>query len=289
MMTGLVICNKQIGLTSRDVVNRVQRIVRPDKVGHAGTLDPLAQGVLVVCIGGATRLIEYVQRMPKRYRGTFLLGRSSPSDDTELEPTLLDNPPQPSREEIESLLPSFLGKISQRPPLYSAIKVAGQKAYDIARRGESVELAAREVEIHSLEITEYEYPRLELDITCGSGTYVRALGRDLAERLGTAAVMSGLVRTAIGDFTIEQGIPVDGLTRDRLSAALLPAERAIDGLAKVALDAAQVGEIRHGRTIPLASPEGADELAALASDGTLVGLLVPRAKGIWGPRLVIAP
>ncbi len=287
-MTGLVNCNKPCGLTSRDVVNRVQRIVRPAKVGHAGTLDPLASGVLVVCLGGATRLIEYVQRMPKRYRGVFLLGRSSPSDDTELEPTLLDNPPEPSRQEIAGVLPSFLGKISQRPPLYSAIKIAGQKAYDIARRGESVELAAREIEIHALEIIAYDYPRLELDITCGSGTYVRALGRDLAERLGTAAVMSGLVRTAIGGFRLEEAIEVEGLTAERLAASLLPAERAIEGLPKVVLDAAQVEEIRHGRTIPLALPEEGDELAALAPEGTLVGLLVPRAKGIWGPRLVLS-
>jgi tRNA pseudouridine55 synthase len=271
------------------VVNRVQRIARPAKVGHAGTLDPLATGVLVVCIGGATRLIEYVQRMPKRYRGTFLLGRSSPSDDTELEPTLLDNPPEPPRQEIERLLPTFLGKILQRPPLYSAIKVAGQKAYDIARRGETVELAAREIEIHSLEITAYDYPRLELDIACGSGTYVRALGRDLAERLGTAAVMNALVRTAIGGFCLEEAIAVEGLTKDRLAAALLPPERAVEGVPKVALDAAQVEEIRHGRTIPLSVTEEGVELAALSPEGKLVGLLVPRAKGIWGPRLVLSP
>lgn len=287
-MTGLVICNKPKGLTSRDVVNRVQRIVRPAKVGHAGTLDPLASGVLVVCIGGATRLIEYVQRMPKRYRGTFLLGRSSPSDDTELEPTFIDSPPVPSRQEIEQVLPSFLGTISQRPPVYSAIKVAGQKAYDIARRGESVELAARDVQIHEIAVADYTYPELELDITCGSGTYVRALGRDLAERVGTAAVMSDLVRLAIGGFRLADAIEVEGLSAARLQEALLPSQRAVEGLASIALDSAQVEEVRHGRTIPLIVPHQGDELAALSPEGALVALLVPRAKGIWGPRLVLA-
>ena len=286
-MTGLVNCNKPRGLTSRDVVNRVQRLVRPAKVGHAGTLDPLATGVLVVCLGGATRLIEYVQQMPKQYRGTFLLGQSSASDDIELEPTLLDNPPQPTRDDIEQALPRFVGRISQRPPRYSAIKVAGRKAYDLARRGEEVELAEREVEIYSLQIVEYNYPHLVLDIDCGSGTYVRALGRDLAEHLGTAAVMSGLVRTAIGRFRLDEALEVEALTPELLASHLLPASSAVGQLPQVELDASQLVEIRHGRTIVCQAPPQATELAAVDPQGNLAGLLVPRGPGVWGPRLVL--
>src|SRR5690606_32379886 len=147
-MFGVLNINKPPEWTSRDVVNRVQRLVRPAKAGHAGTLDPLATGVLVVAIGSATRLISYVQRLPKHYRGTFLLGRTSPSDDTELEATLLADAPIPTREEIEKQLGAFVGEIQQRPPIYSAIKVQGRKAYDRARGGEAMELAARPVTVH---------------------------------------------------------------------------------------------------------------------------------------------
>ncbi|NOY30442.1 MAG: tRNA pseudouridine(55) synthase TruB, partial [Planctomycetes bacterium] len=186
-MFGILNLNKPIGWTSRDAVNRVQRLVRPAKAGHAGTLDPLATGVLVVCIGPATRLISYVQAMPKVYQATFLLGRTSDSDDIETEVRELASPPQPSREEIESKLPDFLGEIQQRPPAYSALKVNGQRAYKLAREGLAVQLEPRPVEIYELRVTGYNYPELKINLRCGSGTYVRSLGRDLAEALGTGA------------------------------------------------------------------------------------------------------
>ena len=206
-MFGLLNLNKPKGLTSRDAVNRAQRITgKRVKVGHAGTLDPIATGVLVVCLGPATRLIEHVQRMPKRYRGTFLLGCRSPSDDVELEPKLLTDPPIPTREQVEAALPAFVGDIQQVPPAYSAIKLGGQKAYDLARRGDAPDLPPRPVTIHAIGVARYEYPELVLDIHCGSGTYIRSLGRDLAAALGTAAVMSELERTAIGEFRVEDAV-----------------------------------------------------------------------------------
>jgi len=191
-MFGLLNLNKPAGMSSRDAVNRVQWLARKMtgekvKVGHAGTLDPIATGVLVVCLGPATKLIEHVQRMPKQYRGTFLLGRRSPSDDVELEAEPLTNPPIPTADEIAAALPAFMGEIQQTPPAYSAIKIKGRKAYDLARRGEQVEMTPRTVTIHSLDIVRYEYPELVLNIRCGSGTYVRALGRAVAKSLGTAA------------------------------------------------------------------------------------------------------
>src|SRR5436190_8799230 len=199
-MFGLLNVDKPSGLTSRDVVNRVQRLVKPHKVGHAGTLDPLASGVLVVCVGPATRLIEYVQRMPKRYLATFLLGRRSETEDIEGAVTELTDTPVPTVEQAHGALPNFVGRIQQLPPAFSALKVDGQRAYALARKGETPDLQPRPIEVYSVELVEYSYPQLVLDIRCGSGTYVRSLGRDIARALGTEAVMSALVRTEIGPF-----------------------------------------------------------------------------------------
>src|SRR5262245_1652765 len=144
-MFGVFNINKPAGLTSRDVVNRVQRRVRPHKAGHAGTLDPLATGVLLVFVGGATRLIEHAQRLRKSYRGTFLLGRRSDTDDVEQDVELVAGAPEPTREEIESALPRFTGEILQRPPRHSAVKIAGQRAYKLARQGVEFEPEAKRV------------------------------------------------------------------------------------------------------------------------------------------------
>ena len=184
-------------------------LVPGEKAGHAGTLDPLASGVLVIALGAATRLIEYVQREPKQYRAQFFLGRSSPTDDTDGQVTALEAPPVPSRDEIVAAAASLVGTIEQRPPAYSALKVHGRRAYELARRGQHVELAPRPVTIYRLDVTRYEYPELELDIECSSGTYVRAIGRDLAERVRTKAVMSALIRQAVAAAMRELGEGAD--------------------------------------------------------------------------------
>ncbi len=292
-MFGLLNLNKPPGLTSRDVVNRVQRIVHPVKVGHAGTLDPIATGVLVVCLGQATRLIEHVQRMPKRYRATFLLGQQSASDDIELPVEILADAPLPMRQEIEDVLPSFVGDIEQVPPVYSAIKIKGKKAYDLARRGKPPELAARTISIVSLEILQYEYPKLVLDVRCGSGTYIRALGRDLAHRLGSAAVMSELERTEIGAFHVEQGIVPHGFTIEQITDALLSPSLAVRDLPRIVLSASELEEIRFGRFIARRAPEQitdqktknilTDECAAIGPKGELVAILKPRSKDQFQP------
>ena len=227
--SGLLNVSKPGGMTSRAVVDRVQRLVRPAKAGHAGTLDPLASGVLVVGVGAGTRLIEYVQRMPKRYRGTFLLGRRSPTEDIEGEIEILPDPPIPSRVEIEQAARRLTGEIMQRPPDFSALKIAGQRAYDLARAGKTVVLEPRPVTIYELRVIAYDYPEFSLDICCSGGTYVRSLGRDLAEALGSAAVMSALVREAIGDFTIAEALPLAELSAETIDARLLPLERARRG------------------------------------------------------------
>ncbi len=284
-MFGILNINKPAGCTSRDVVNRVQRLVRPAKVGHAGTLDPLATGVLVVCVGPATRLVEYVQRMPKRYVGTFRLGVTSPSDDTELAVTPLDHPSIPTGEQIDKARHDFLGEIDQRPPAYSAIKIQGQKAYDLARQGKPVELATRCVTIHSIDIVRYDYPELVLDITCGSGTYIRSLGRDLAMLLGSGAVMSGLQRTAIGGFTVDSACTIEAILEQGVEAHLQSPVQAVADLPCAPLSCGQVEEITHGRNIECVGDDG-DELVALDERGTLVAILVPRGENLWGPRMV---
>jgi tRNA pseudouridine55 synthase len=216
-------------------------------VGHAGTLDPLATGVLVVCVGQATRLIPYVQQMPKHYRATFLLGHRSETDDVEGEVTAIMGARPPSHQALNDALPQFLGDIEQVPPAHSAVKVGGRRAYKLARAGKTIELSPRTVTIHRLEIRRYEYPELELDVECGSGTYVRSLGRDLAAALGTFAVMSALQRISIGGFHVDDAIALDQLTAEAVRRNLQPAISAVGGLQRVHLDDWQLGELRHGR------------------------------------------
>jgi tRNA pseudouridine55 synthase len=283
---GLLNLHKPIGITSRDAVNVVARLVRPAKVGHAGTLDPLAEGVLVIGIGPATRLVEYVQQMEKRYRGEFLLGRESDTEDIEGQVAELVDPPIPSRDALEQAVRGFIGEIEQRPPQYSALKVSGRPAYELARRGQTVELAPRPVTIHELAIVEYEYPRLVLDVRCGSGTYIRSLGRDIAAALGTAAAMSALVRTAIGPFTLASAIKVTELSAATLAQAILPPALALADMPKRTLDAAELVEIAAGRTIAAQADVQAEEIAALDAAGNLRAILVPRGDNKLGPNRV---
>lgn len=292
---GIINVDKPIGLSSRDAVNRVERLFHNVKCGHAGTLDPLATGVLVICVGPATRLIQYVQRLPKEYRAVFQLGRRSITDDVEGEVELLADPPQPTRSQIEAAMPKFLGEILQRPPSHSAIKIGGQRAYDLARRGEEFELPERTVAIYRLEVLRYEYPELELAIECGSGTYVRSLGRDLAAELGTAAVMSALVRTAIGDFRLEEAVALDDLTNDSVIAHMRPPLEALKSLPQIALTEKQLIELRHGRPIemriaslPTTHTDDtalAIEYAAIDPAGNLAAILFEKhAKQLWPVR-----
>lgn len=279
---GIVNVNKPSGMTSRDVVDRLVRLVKPHKAGHAGTLDPLATGVLVVCIGNATKLIEYVQQMPKTYRAIFKLGCTSVTDDTEGELVEVQDAPIPTLSQIESVLPKFVGMIQQRPPVYSAIKVGGKRAYKMARAGKEVELAARPVMIYRVEVLRYEYPELELEIICGSGTYVRSLGRDLAAELGTGAVMSGLVRTRIGVFELESALALPSLTLDKLTAAVLPAIEALPNLPRMIVSEEEATILAAGRWLPRKLPPGAEEAAAVDAQGQLVAIVVARGAGECG-------
>jgi len=290
-MSGILNLNKPSGLTSRQVVDRVQRLARPAKAGHAGTLDPLASGVLVVCVGAATRLIQYVQQMPKRYTAEFLLGRESPTDDVEGELTEWPDLPIPDAVALGGATAQFVGRIEQRPPTYSAIKIGGRRAYDLARRGQQVELKARPVDVYGIDLIAYDYPRLTLDVRCGGGTYIRSLGRDLAESLGTKAVMSTLTRTAVGDFRVEDALELERLAADGWARKLQPPVAAVSGLPQVSLAPDQVTAARHGRQVELAAaPVGATEVAGVDSSGNLVAILTPRNPGrrsVYHPSRVL--
>jgi tRNA pseudouridine55 synthase len=275
---GLLNVHKPQGLTSRDVVNRVQRLLRPTKVGHAGTLDPLATGVLIVCVGPATRLVEYVQQMPKRYRGTFLLGRHSPTEDIEGEITLLAAPRVPSLAEFQSAAGQLTGTILQRPPAFSALRVAGRRAYDLARAGQVVEFEPREIVIYQLDIRRYAYPEIELEIECSSGTYVRSLGRDLAELVGSAAVMSALERTAIGGFRLTDASSLDDLSAASIPKLLIDPAQAVSELPRRTLSPEEFFRVQRGQFLPAA--EGEPSLvAAFSPDGKLAALLELEPRG----------
>ena len=275
-MFGLLNINKPQGMTSRDVVNRVQRTIRGVKVGHAGTLDPLATGVLVVCLGPATRLVEYVQRMPKQYSATFLLGKTSDTEDIEGEVTELTEPPCPTSSEIEAALPTFIGEIEQRPPAYSALKVGGRRAYDLARKGKQVELQPRKITVHDITVSRYEYPELDLQMTCGSGTYIRSLGRDLAHALGTGAVMSALERTAIGGFHVQDGVELNGLSAENAADVLIAPRHAVSELPAVELTPEEIRRIGNGMLIDDRWHLQCDEVAAFEDSGRLLAILAPR-------------
>jgi len=227
--------------------------------------------------------------MPKSYRGTFLLGQESNTEDVEGEVVSLLDPPVPTRDDLERAARALTGTIQQRPPAFSALKVAGRRAYDLARAGEQVDLAPRPITIYALAVVAYEYPAVTLEVACSSGTYIRSLGRDLARSLGTGAVMSSLVRSAIGPFTLAEAIDPSTLTATNLPSALRSPLEALADLPCVQLDAQQVRLIANGIAILRPTdlpglPAGyAGETKAVDSSGKLVAILAQRPSGELGP------
>lgn len=192
------------------------------KVGHGGTLDPLATGVLVVLIGKATRLCDQIMATRKTYATTIDLSRLSTTDDEAGECTPIDPALRVSREDVERMLPRFIGTIDQRPPAYSAINVGGRRSYELAREGTPIELASRKVHIHDIHVEAFDWPKLTLVVECGKGVYIRSLARDLGTALGVGGMLSSLRRTASGQFTIDQAVTLDRLPDKLRQADLLP-------------------------------------------------------------------
>jgi tRNA pseudouridine55 synthase len=288
LISGLLNLNKPTGVTSRDVVNGVTRLIRRIKVGHAGTLDPLASGVLVLCVGSATRLIEYVQRMPKTYRTTIRLGATSDTLDADGQVVEHPIPVIPDEATIREVLKTQVGTISQVPPQFSALKVAGQRAYDLARAGQTVELAAREVAIDRVELLSYDWPRLELEIDCGGGTYIRSIARDVGEALGCGGLVEILIRTRIGPFTLEGADePADLNSPLDIERRLRPPVEALGEMPRMTIDENERADIVQGRSLSrTGTPMG--EIALLLEDGSLLAIAEADPEtGKVAPRRVL--
>jgi tRNA pseudouridine55 synthase len=275
---GLLVLDKPGGMTSRAAVDRALRwFPRGTRAGHTGTLDPLATGVLVLCVGAATRLTEYVQDMAKTYRAGVLLGARSDTDDADGQVTPVALPAPPDAAAVRARLDEFLGEIEQIPPAYSAAKVTGRRAYDLARRGHEVALQARKVRIDGIELLSYAWPRLELEVRCGKGTYIRSLARDLGARLGCGGLIETLRRTRVGPFAIADAAPLDAEAGAALSR-MKPLTAAVAGLPPVAVSAADATRLQHGQRVRLsplaqrASAGCAGEVAVFGPAGEFLGV-----------------
>lgn len=270
---GVLAIDKPAGRTSRDVCNRIERLVRPDKVGHTGTLDPLATGVLLLAIGSASRLVEFSLGHSKEYEADFELGVRSETLDIDSTQHPIESAPVPSRGEIEAEMAKWIGSVEQVPPKYSAINISGRRAYDLARKGKKFQLSPREINIYAIEILAYNYPHLTLRIECGSGTYVRSLGSDIAVGLGSDAVMSRLVRTRIGPYKLSDCALLDAFqSQADVAARLRPPHQLIADLSVIVLSADQCSSIRHG--VPLQLNEQVNEkIVAVDALDNLVAVL----------------
>lgn len=293
MAVGLLNVHKPAGPTSHDIVAAVRRGTGVRRVGHAGTLDPLAQGVLVLALGQATRLLEYLAGSNKQYDARLQLGVETDTYDAEGEVLRREDVPATlTAEEVAAALASFRGDIQQVPPAYSALKVGGRAAYARARAGEQVELKPRRVTIYELELTRFDPPFVDLRVVCSAGTYIRSLAHDLGQALGTGAMLAGLVRTASGSFTLAGAVPWPALTRGFDEGSwrefLLPADLALESAPQVRLGAEGLQDLIHGRAIAGDAVQGG--LArAYAPDGQFVGVLEgDPAAGVWRPRKVLA-
>jgi tRNA pseudouridine55 synthase len=280
---GFLVVDKPVGWTSHDVVDAARRWFGTRRVGHLGTLDPLATGVLPLAIREATKLIPYLPEAQKRYAGTIRLGIATDTFDAEGRETSRYEGPWPAREEIAAALGEFVGDILQQPPMYSAVKHEGEPLYRLARRGETVDRPPRKIRIHSIEVESYEAPDVGLSVHCGPGTYVRALADDLGQRLGCGAHLAGLRREASGPFeigTAKTPEELDAETPEARQAALVAPHEAL-GIPALALLSEDVRQIRHGsfvRCPPMASrpPRPGQRVMAQDEEGAAVALLEVR-------------
>jgi tRNA pseudouridine55 synthase len=222
-MDGIINLDKPAGLTSARAVDAAKRLLpRGTKIGHAGTLDPFATGVLLLLVGNATKACERLMDAPKQYEATVKLGATTATDDPESPEIPRPGVTPPTRERIDAMLPKLVGTIFQRPPAYSAMKIDGRRAYDLARKGKAVELEARPVRVYGIQVICYEWPLLRLRIDCGRGTYVRAIARDLGESLNTGGFLTQLRRTRVGVFEARDAVSLDRLKAEGAAAHLRP-------------------------------------------------------------------
>ncbi len=276
-LVGILNINKPVGWTSHDVVARVRRLAGERRVGHSGTLDPLASGVLPVLLGRATRLADLIQVQHKTYVATLALGTATTTDDAEGE--VVATAPVPPFD--AAVLDRFRGSVSQTPPAYSALKVDGKRAYALARAGAAVALPPRAVTIYDLRLLSLE--PLQLEVTCSKGTYIRSLARDIAEALGTVGHLGGLVRTRVGPFALQDAVTLENLD---VTASLLPPDAALPDAPAVHLASADVARVLNGNAVPLSEPLQAEPVRVYDAEGHLVCLARAEGQMIY-PRMML--
>lgn len=278
-VNGWLIVDKPEGMGSTQVVNLTRRILNAKKNGHTGTLDPFATGVLPIAFGEATKLIDFMSDADKEYEFTLQFGSETDTGDC-TGSLISEGGRTPAANEIDAALPRFSGKIRQTPPVYSAIKINGQRAYDLARRGEKVDIPEREVEIFSLEFLGLTGSQADFKVHCSKGTYVRSLGRDIARALGTFGHLSRLRRTRCGLFTLNDTILLDNLKNmvygEQAINSLLPLETSLRDIAVMAVSEAEAEKLRHGQALSPKTREGRfapQTTAAAVCDGVLTAVV----------------
>ena len=271
-MHGWLILNKSEGMTSTQAGGAVKRIFGQKKIGHAGTLDPFACGVLPLALGEATKTMPFLMNRPKSYKFTLFFGAQTTTDDIEGE-VIATSEHRPALQDIQSALSLFTGSIQQTPSIYSAIKIKGKPAYARARAGESIDMPPRQVEIHTLTLDHYDGESATLDVRCGTGTYVRSLGRDLALHLGTVGHLVMLQRTYVGNFHIDNAISLENIKKisdNSLACVLLPIRSVLDDIPAVSVSLQKAVKIRHGQAVEM---DGVNSLSiSVLCDDKLIAL-----------------
>jgi tRNA pseudouridine55 synthase len=283
MISGLLLIDKPAGITSFAVVRRVRKALQVKKVGHLGTLDPFATGLLPLALGEATKLTQFLLDEPKTYLATLRLGMETDTQDLTGQITAKSDC-LPSPEEVCRGACSFVGEIDQVPPMYSAVHHQGERLYKLARRGETVEAAPRKVMIHRLEIEDVALPRVTLKVECSKGTYIRTLAHDLGRALGCGAHLVGLTRLAVGPFRLEEALPLDVIEQtvapEHLQQRLIPLVRCLPGLKAVRVDGFQARRLAQGRTLPWLEPDpAAGEKVRVVAEDSLVAVATVREQG----------
>ncbi len=296
-LSAILNLDKPPGMTSHDVVDVVRRLAGQRKVGHAGTLDPMATGVLLVCLGQGTRMAEYLMAGRKRYRASIVLGASTDTYDADGQIVRTGGRTDFARDEMERALAAFVGQIEQAPPPYSAIKMRGEPAYKLARRGEDVELAPRPIEIDEIILLDWTPPSLVVEVACSPGTYIRSLAHDLGLRLGSAAYLHALVRLRSGHFTLEDAVSLarieEAFAHGQEGSYLLPIDEALFDWPALVVGADKARRLVLGQAIEATLP-GPDEDGALlwraySLDGEFLAIVsFDRASGRWRPKKVFA-
>ncbi len=287
---GFLNVNKPLDYTSHDIVARVRRRYREltgsKKVGHAGTLDPRATGVLILCLGSATRLSDYVMHTTKTYRAQITLGKVTDTYDAEGEFVEENDASHVNLADIEAILPQFAGNIQQIPPMYSAIKIDGKKLYDLAREGKTIKRKPRDVTISNLTIIEWVNPTVTLDVVCSSGTYIRSLAYDIGQALNVGAYLSGLERSASGNFDVSDSISLDTImSDDSWHEQIIRPHTVLQHLQSVILNDDQITSVQQGKFIPRLSEQSEEFVFAFTPDQQLVAILTPR-NNMWKPHKV---